>query len=178
MLILDVITTESRQRLEENALDRLLQGVAGGDRDALAELYGRARTAVYALALSYLKNPTEAEDVTQDTFVQIWEKAPAYRSEGKALAWIMTIARNLALMRLRRQQRAGDLTEEEWMALPDEGRGLSHEERMLLHSAVAALSNRAADRSSLCRHRLEAPGNRRAAADAFAHGLVQISPLR
>ena len=86
MLILDVITTESRQRLEENALDRLLQGVAGGDRDALAELYGRARTAVYALALSYLKNPTEAEDVTQDTFVQIWEKAPAYRSEGKALA--------------------------------------------------------------------------------------------
>ena len=140
MLILDVITTESRQRLEENALDRLLQGVAGGDRDALAELYGRARTAVYALALSYLKNPTEAEDVTQDTFVQIWEKAPAYRSEGKALAWIMTIARNLARMRLRRQQRAGDLTEEEWMALPDEGRGLSHEERMLLHSAVAALS--------------------------------------
>ena len=74
MLILDVITTESRQRLEENALDRLLQGVAGGDRDALAELYGRARTAVYALALSYLKNPTEAEDVTQDTFVQIWER--------------------------------------------------------------------------------------------------------
>ena len=56
------------------------------------------------------------------------------------MAWIMTIARNLALMRLRRQQRAGDLTEEEWMALPDEGRGLSHEERMLLHSAVAALS--------------------------------------
>ena len=110
---------EARRR----ALDRLLQGVAGGDRDALAELYGRARTAVYALALSYLKNPTEAEDVTQDTFVQIWEKAPAYRSEGKALAWIMTIARNLALMRLRRQQRAGDLTEEEWMALPDEGRG-------------------------------------------------------
>ena len=74
MLILDVITTESRQRLEENALDRLLQGVAGGDRDALAELYGRARAAVYALALSYLKNPTEAEDVTQDTFVQIWER--------------------------------------------------------------------------------------------------------
>ena len=41
MLILDVITTESRQRLEENALDRLLQGVAGGDRDACMAVPGR-----------------------------------------------------------------------------------------------------------------------------------------
>ena len=70
------MTTEQRHDAEERrALERLLAAVAGGDRDALEQLYRRTRTAVYALALSLLKNAHDAQDVTQDTFVRVWERA-------------------------------------------------------------------------------------------------------
>ncbi len=93
------------------------------------------------------------------------------------MAWIMTIARNLALMRLRRQQRAGDLTEEEWMALPDEGRGLKPRRADAAAQRCGGIVRTgAADRSSLCRHRLEAPEIAALLQMPFAHGLVQISP--
>lgn len=139
MLILQTMATEYRRRLDEEALDGLLERIAEGDRDALAELYHRARTTVYALALSYLKNAEDAEDVTQDVFVQIWDSAPAYRAEGKAVAWMLTVTRNLCLMRLRKQQHSGELSEEEWVALPALSDGLPREERMALRAAMELL---------------------------------------
>lgn len=139
MLILQTMAIEYRRRLDEKALDALLRRVAQGDREALAELYHCVRTTVYALALSYLKNGADAEDVAQDVFVQIWESAPSYRSEGKAVAWMLTITRNLCLMRLRKQQRSGELTDEEWAALPELHTGLSHEELFALRAAVEGL---------------------------------------
>ena len=51
--------------------------------------------------LTYLKHPQDAEDVTQDAFVRIWDTAASYRPQGKPMAWLLTVARNLALMRLR-----------------------------------------------------------------------------
>ena len=99
---MQTMATEYRRRLDEGELDALLQRIASGDREALADLYHRVRTTVYALALSYLKNAQDAEDVTQDAFVQIWESAPSYRPAGKAVAWMLTVTRNLCLMRLRR----------------------------------------------------------------------------
>lgn len=139
MLILQTMAIEYRRRLDEKTLDGLLKRIAGGDRDGLAELYHRARTTVYALALSYLKNTEDAEDVTQDAFVQIWDSAPTYRAEGKAVAWMLTITRNLCLMRLRKQQRSGELSEEEWAALPALPAGLSHEEQLALRAALELL---------------------------------------
>jgi len=65
---------------------------------------------VYGLALSYLKNGAEAEDVAQDTFVKVWAAAPSYRPQGKPMAWLLTIARNLALGRLRTAARIQDLS--------------------------------------------------------------------
>ena len=139
MLILQTMATEYRRRLDEKALDGLMGRIVEGDRDALAELYHRARTTVYALALSYLKNTEDAEDVTQDAFVQIWDNALGYRAEGKTVAWILTIARNLCLMRLRKQQRSGELSEEEWAVLPALPAGLSHEEQLALRAALELL---------------------------------------
>ena len=60
---------------------------------------------MYGLALSYLKNQHDAEDVTQDAFVRAWENAHQYRPQGTPLAWLLTIARNLALMKLRERGR-------------------------------------------------------------------------
>ena len=59
-------TTSSLPAEEAQELRRLLSGVAAGNRDDLAQLYRRTRTAVYGLALSYLRNAHDAQDLTQD----------------------------------------------------------------------------------------------------------------
>ena len=66
--------------------NRCCVGVAAGDSHSLEELYHRTRTVVYGLVLSYLKHPQDAEDVTQDAFVRIWDTAASYRPQGKPMA--------------------------------------------------------------------------------------------
>ena len=56
-----LMTTEYAPAEERHRLQQLLHRVAGGEREALAELYQRTKTAVYGLALSYLKNAQECE---------------------------------------------------------------------------------------------------------------------
>ena len=124
---------------DRRELDRLLAGIARGERSALAELYHRTRGAVYGLALSYLKGPEDAQDVMQDTFVRVWDHAPDYVSQGSPMAWILTIARNLAKMKLRERSRFTELDEEQWCAIPAEAPRVTPEDRALLQNAMAAL---------------------------------------
>ncbi len=120
------------------ALDATLLQVASGNRQALTELYEAARVPVYAAALSLLKSPEDAQDVTQDTFVRIWEQAASYRPRGSAMAWILTIARNLARMKLRSRRRTVELTEPEWAALPAPA-GADADDLMALQAALNIL---------------------------------------
>ena len=76
---LGVRTTEEKDR----ELDRLLIQVGQGDREAFARLYGLTRGAVYALALSLLRDAHEAQDVAQDVYVKVWESAPTYRPRAR-----------------------------------------------------------------------------------------------
>ena len=99
-------------------LDRLLAGVAAGDRDALARLYRLTRTAVWRPGPVPCKNPQDAQDIAQDAFVRIWDSAPQYQSQGSPMGWILTVTRNLALMKLRSRGREAGLEEEQWLAIP------------------------------------------------------------
>ena len=65
-----LMTTEYAPAEDRHELQQLLLHIAGGEREALAALYQRTRTAVYGLALSYLKNAQDAQDLTQDVYVQ------------------------------------------------------------------------------------------------------------
>lgn len=132
-------TTEQRAGSDRQALDRLLLAVAGGDREAFARLYEVTRGAVYAASLGVLGNPQEAQDVTQDAFVRIWEAAPGYRSQGSPMAWMLTLTRNLALMVLRRESRKGELTEEEWAAIPNREGPEADEDRLALRQVLDTL---------------------------------------
>lgn len=123
-------------------LDRLLASIADGDREALGELYHFTRGAVYGMALSVLRNAHDAQDVTQDTFVRVWEKAGDYRARGSPMAWLLAVTRNLALMRLRQSSRVQELTEEEWDAIPAASPAVTAEDRMVLQTALTALENR------------------------------------
>lgn len=83
--------------------DRLLLLIKERDRDAFRLLYEETAKHVYGYALSIVKNPQDAEEIMQDTYVNVWNQAGQYCSDGKPMAWIFTIARNLCYMRLRRQ---------------------------------------------------------------------------
>ncbi len=143
MLFLLATVASTQQSLQApNVLEPLLQNIAVGDRDALAELYHRTRTAVYSFALSYLKNGQDADDVVQDTFVRIWDNAYRYQPKGKPMAWILTICKNLTLMKLRERKKTEPLpTEETTPDLLFPSPALTTEERQLLCTALSTLSS-------------------------------------
>ena len=141
MLVLGAMAQEARAANPSEELEALLSGIAAGSREDLAELYRRTRAAVYGLALSYLKNGAEAEDVAQDTFVKVWAAAPSYRPQGKPMAWLLTIARNLALGRLRTAARIQDLSEAQWSAFSSESDSLTADDRTVLAAALGRLSD-------------------------------------
>lgn len=141
LMLLTAQTTERHGVEERRELDELLSGVAAGDREALAQLYRRTRTAVYGLALSYVKNAHDAQDVTQDTFVRVWDSAYQYKPQGSPMGWLLAVARNLALMKLRQGSRQGQLEDEEWDAIPAESPAVTPEDRQVLQQAMAALTD-------------------------------------
>lgn len=81
--------------------DRLIKKVAKYDSVAFEQLYNDASGAVFGLAMSILGNQADADDVVQETFISIYNNASNYKGKGKAMAWIFTIARNNALMKIR-----------------------------------------------------------------------------
>ena len=122
-------------------LEELMAGLAAGDRESLAQLYHRTRAAVYGLALSILGSGHDAEDVTQDTYVTAWEKCHLYRPHGTPMAWLLTIPRNLARMKLRDRGRPQDLGEEQWHAIPAQSPSVTPEDRAVLEAALNILSD-------------------------------------
>lgn len=140
ILIWEAMAAEARLVQEPDILDSLLKRVAAGEQEALSDLYGRTRVAVYGFSLSYLKNGHDAEDITQDTFVQIWNHSSHYVSQGKPMAWILTIARNLSLEKLRKQSRIQDLSDNQRESFSIENPAFTTEDRVVLHAAFYSLS--------------------------------------
>lgn len=133
------MTMEPAPAEERQELQQQLLRIAGGEREALAELYQHTRLAVYGLALSYLKNVQDAQDLTQDVYVQVWNCAEQYCPSGSPIGWLLTVCRNLCLMHLRREKKNAALSEEEWNAIPVQECGLDADERALLQHALAAI---------------------------------------
>lgn len=83
--------------------DRLLSLMKEGDMDAFRILYEETAGKVYGYALSILKNVQDAEEIMQETYLTVLSRVEGYEPDGKPMAWIFTIARNLCYMKLRRQ---------------------------------------------------------------------------
>ena len=82
--------------------------VAAGDVAALRALYDEHAARAIAIAMRILRNVEEAEDVVQDTFLEVWRRSAQFDdARGTAVAWIVTIARSRAIDRLRATQTAG-----------------------------------------------------------------------
>ncbi|MCR9133307.1 MAG: sigma-70 family RNA polymerase sigma factor [bacterium] len=79
-----------------------LRRIVAKEPQALGELYDHYNRLLFGLLLSILKKRTEAEDLLQEVFTQIWEKADQFdAASGSAYTWICTITRNKAIDRLR-----------------------------------------------------------------------------
>jgi RNA polymerase sigma-70 factor (ECF subfamily) len=91
----------------------LLKAIGNRDRDCFARLYDRYSSVLFSIALRILNDTELAEDVLQEVFLQIWEKAPTYDPErGKPLTWAVTLTRNRSIDRLRSVQRRYRLQDE------------------------------------------------------------------
>jgi len=90
-------------RRSDRASDRaLLARIARGEVQALRALYDEHGARAMAIAMRVLRSEPEAEDVVQETFLEIWRRASQYdNSRGGAIAWVVTIARSRAIDRLR-----------------------------------------------------------------------------
>lgn len=83
----------------------LMLRVKEGDEAAFSQLVDKYKQAVMNLAFRMLHDFTEAEDLAQGVFVQVYKSAYRYRSSAKFSTWLFTIARNLCLNEIRRRSR-------------------------------------------------------------------------
>jgi len=101
------------QRTAEESQARLLHRIAAQDREALAEFYDQTATVLFSIAVRILGDVHEAEEIVQDVFVQIWNKAATFDSAlGAPFHWALGITRNRSIDRLRARQRRSSVLEE------------------------------------------------------------------
>jgi RNA polymerase sigma-70 factor (ECF subfamily) len=91
----------------------LAQKSAAGDTKAFEELYHRHFRRVYALCLRMMGNPTEAEDMTQDVFVQLFNKIGMFRGESAFTTWLHRMTVNQVLMHFRKKSTRSELLTDE-----------------------------------------------------------------
>lgn len=91
----------------------LLKRIGQGDQQSFEQLYDRFSRVLFSVAYRVLGNQQAAEDVLQETFAQIWEKAPLYDpARGKPLTWAVTLTRYRSIDLLRSLRRRGQLHED------------------------------------------------------------------
>jgi RNA polymerase sigma-70 factor, ECF subfamily len=98
----------------------LMLRIQAGDADALSQLYDRYSGIVKALILRIIHNETEADDLLQEVFMEIWNQAKNFSAEkGKPLGWVVTLTRRRAIDALRKKQ-AYARAEERLQAQPEQ----------------------------------------------------------
>src|SRR5437868_2635809 len=91
------------QAVDDSSADiLLLERIAGRDPHAVSELYDRHNRLLFGLILRILRDRSDAEEVLQEVFLAVWTKAESYnRALGTPAAWLVRIARNRGIDRLR-----------------------------------------------------------------------------
>lgn len=86
---------------EIKKIEHYLSLMATNDKEALSDFYQLTKNEVYGYALSIVKNKEDASDIMQNVFIQIYRNCHNYKSNGKPMAWILTITRNASYEILR-----------------------------------------------------------------------------
>ena len=98
----------------------LVTAIRSGDQGAMAALYDRYSSIVYAVALRVLQDTGGAEDVLQDIFMQLWRNPGAFdASRGNMAAWLAVITRHRSIDALRRRRPQDDIEDVVLSVEPD-----------------------------------------------------------
>jgi RNA polymerase sigma-70 factor (ECF subfamily) len=98
------VTTQPNGPLIAREEQELVEQLRAGNEDAIRRIYARFGRPVYSMGLRILGSAEAAEELTQDVIVMAWRKAARFdSSRGRLSTWLMTIAHNLAVDRLRRE---------------------------------------------------------------------------
>ncbi len=139
LLLMAVLNDETPAELV--VPDELIYKIAQKDSKALEELYQKTNKAVYGFAYSILKNSYDAQDVLQDVFVKVYTAAHTYKGQGKPMAWIFTITRNLALLKIRQEKRTGVIDTQETQVEDTYQQDGDIENKLLLEMLLNTLSD-------------------------------------
>ena len=91
--------------MNNKKLNNLLAALQEGDNEAFSEIYQGTAQTVFAFILTYTGNRAAAEDLTQDTFMKVKKNADGYKKDTNATAWLLQIAKNLALNWLKKRKK-------------------------------------------------------------------------
>lgn len=101
MLTLMMLVQEPTKKLDES----LFEKIAANDMQALETLYISTERTLYAYLLSLTRNHDTSVDLLQETYLKVMGAAHLYTPQGKPLAWMFTIARNLYMDDIKKKQR-------------------------------------------------------------------------
>jgi RNA polymerase sigma-70 factor (ECF subfamily) len=124
----------------------LAQRSAAGDMEAFEELYRRHFRRVYAICLRMTNNPEEAEDLTQEIFIQLHGKIGSFRGESAFTTWLHRMTVNQVLMHFRRRKSRPEFTTQEGETPIQIVRGTENQNKMpivdkiILENAISKLS--------------------------------------
>ncbi len=115
----------------------LAQLAASGDVGSFEELYRRHHRRVYSICLRMLQNPTEAEDLTQDVFVQLFRKIGSFRGDSAFTTWLHRMTVNQVLMHFRKRNVKLEKTTEEGETPEQIVMGTANPDRMPIVDKIA-----------------------------------------
>jgi RNA polymerase sigma factor (sigma-70 family) len=158
------MASDPAKQLERNArLMQLLARTALKDQEAFAELYRTASPHLYAVALRILREAAAAEEVLQESFVNVWHHAASYvAAKSQPLTWLTSIVRNRCLDQLRRREVETVTLDDEEEGVTIAAQGPSPLEMLLAGADAQAVKG--------CVETLE-PAQKQAIALAFFQGL-------
>ena len=93
----------------------LIRRLQGGDTEAFERLFARYHTKIYRQAMHLLGNEAEAEEIMQDVFLTLFEKASTFRGDAAISTWLYRLTANAAISRLRRRTRRPEVLVEDYL---------------------------------------------------------------
>ena len=107
--------SQARDRRTDRQERKLIQQVKAGDHEAFEAIFRRYVSRVYRQAVKLTGNESDAEDVVQEVFLAVYEKAKTFRGESAFSTWLYRLTVNMALTRLRRRQRGEEVPIDEYL---------------------------------------------------------------
>ena len=125
---------------KNNLIEQCILSLSEGKMDKMEALYNLIKDDVYAFALSKVCNKYDADDIMQDTFVQIYKNAQLYVCKGKPLSWIFTIESNLINRYFQLKNRKVELNEDVINNIPSQENVYCEEDNYFLKSLLVNLT--------------------------------------